>query len=280
MESKKEQTQPTEIKPTEKKTEKGAKIFEEIVEIDGKKMKHIKTYEPKLVKEYIPKGVLARQKLQPFNVAKTGEASRLDKNPVFFEVHGKGKQIKVKVDTSVKINKELHDIDRAIEDEKMKMKELEEMPEMDFGGYRGDRRFNENAAVRVSNIPFTMTNKEIREIFSKYGRIVMLTMPRPLAVTEEQKRNQKRQEKRAKKMAKKMAAGAKGKDAEKEKEKEEEEKKKEQQKAQEPEDTHRGFAFIYYENPDDAAAAIKSQNDKAYYSQIISVTKAKPRPRR
>ncbi len=258
-------------KPSEKQ-----KVVEEVVEVNGKKMKKVKIYERKLVKEYIPKGVIARQKLTPFNVEKTGEASRLDKNPVFFEVHGKGKQIKVKVDTLPRINQQLQEIERAIEDEKVRIRELDEAPEIEFGrGYQGDRGFSEDAVVRVSNIPDVMTNQEIRSLFSKYGRIVMMTMPRPLQVTEEQKRIQKRMEKRAKKMAKKMAAQGKPKEKE-----EKEEVKKEEGKTPEAEATHRGFAYIYYADPQAAAQAIKEINDKAYYSQIITVKKAQPRPRR
>ncbi|MDR3547928.1 MAG: RNA-binding protein [Candidatus Pacebacteria bacterium] len=247
------------------------RIVEEIVDVDGSKMKKLKKYEQKLVKEYIPKGVLARQKLQPFNVEKGGEASRLDKNPVFFEIHGKGKQIKVKVDTSRKINQELKEIERAIEGEKVRIRELdEEQNEVEFGRrYQVDRTVDENAVVRVSNIPDSMSNYEIRNLFSQYGKIIMLTMPKPVAVTDEQKKIQHRIEKRQRKHDKKMKGlGFKA-------EVSEEVKKVEP----ETERTHRGFAYIYYEDPASAAQSIKELNDQAFYSQIISVKKARPRGR-
>ena len=255
------------------------RIVEEIVEVDGKKMKKIKKYERKLVKEYISKGILARQKVAPFGVDKSKEGSRLDKNPVFFEVHGKGKQIKVKVDTMQKMNMAVQDIDRAIEDERVRIRELEdEQTEIEFSqNFRAERGVDDNAVVRVSNIPDMMTNFEVRELFQNYGRIVMMTMPKPTPISEEQKRNQKRAEKRMKRQEKKMRSITGKKELKKE---EKEETKKDVAKEAEAERTHRGFAYVYFAEPESAEAAIKELNDQAYYSQIISVKKARPRQRR
>jgi RNA recognition motif-containing protein len=252
------------------------RTVEEIVEVDGKKMKKIKKYGKKLVKEYIPKGLIARKKMAPFGLDKPGEPARPDKNPVFFEIHGKGKQIKVKVDTLPRINQQLKDIDRAIEGEKVRIKELDDQGEFDFShNFQARENCNENAVVRVSNIPDLMSNHEVRALFSKYGYIIMMTMPKPVAQSEEQKRNQKRAEKRQKKQEKKMKHILGKKDPDKVKE---EESKKVAEREAEAERTHRGFAYVYFKEPEAAAQAIKEVNDQPFYSQIISVKKARPRP--
>lgn len=253
------------------KPDDNVKVVEDIIEVDGKKMKRIRKYEKKLVKQFTPKGVLERQKIQPYNTKEMGEASALDRNPVFFVVHGKSKQIKVKVNTLTNINQMMQEIDQKIQNTKMKMKELEEGPEIDFRDRRRfDRPINEDAVVRVSNIPNEMNVHQIRDIFSYYGRIIMMSMPRPFVISEEEKRFQKRRERLAQKIAKRMAKN----NPQKEKEK-----PKEEEKQPPEETTHRGYAFVYFENSDDAIKAIKEMNEQAYYNQIISVKKAKPRPR-
>ena len=255
------------------------KVVEELVEVEGQKMKRVKKYVLKLQKNLVPKGVINRSKLIPFGVQDAKEASRLDKNPVFFAIHGKGKQIKVRVDTLPKINQQLKDIEREIEGEKVRMRELD--AEDEFGRFQdsyGRRELNENAAIRVSSIPDAMTVAEIREIFEKYGKIVRMAVPKPMPFSEEQKRAQKRAEKRTKRMLKRQSAmrgDKKGDKKEKEKEKKVEEKKEEEEK--EKEKKHRGFAFIYYSSPEEAQNAIQKENDKPYYSQIIGVKKALPR---
>eukprot|EP00831_Metopus_contortus_P042923 TRINITY_DN34479_c0_g1_i1.p1 TRINITY_DN34479_c0_g1~~TRINITY_DN34479_c0_g1_i1.p1 ORF type:complete len:283 (-),score=87.25 TRINITY_DN34479_c0_g1_i1:169-1017(-) len=250
---------------------------EEIVIVDGKKMKKIKRFEARVVREFTPKGVLRRQGLKPFGLGDHVEGSRIDKNPCFFEVHGKGKQIKVKVDTLPRINQEMKELDQAIEGEKIRMKELDENGmELDFTGgqFRGDRDVNEDAVLRVSNIPDIMTNMEMRKLFSKYGRIMMMTMPKPIPISEEQKRNQRRFEKRNQKREKKMKQMGLL------------EEKKEEEKAPlitsvrtEEEKNHRGFAYVYFYEPEAAAHAIAELHDKPFYSQVISVKKARPRRR-
>lgn len=257
------------------------RVVEEIVEVDGKKMKKIKKYVKKHVQEFVPKGIAERQNLAPFGIPKVGEPARFDKNPCFFEVHGRGKQIKVKVDTQLRINQQLREIDKQIEGDQVKIKELEEDKEMDFAqNFYRDRDINDQAVVRISNIPDAMTIADIRAIFSKYGRIIMLTMPKPTPTTEDQIRNQKRAEKRMKKQAKRFAKGRK--EVVKEvKEEEEKETKKEEVKEEkkETERTHRGFAYVYYEESQSSNQAIINENDCPHYSQIISVKKARPRPR-
>eukprot|EP00831_Metopus_contortus_P063480 TRINITY_DN5599_c0_g1_i2.p1 TRINITY_DN5599_c0_g1~~TRINITY_DN5599_c0_g1_i2.p1 ORF type:complete len:202 (-),score=56.65 TRINITY_DN5599_c0_g1_i2:50-655(-) len=182
--------------------------------------------------------------------------------------------IKVKVETLPFINQELKDIDHAIDDEKGKIKDLDNT-DMD---YEFDSRnsyysqIDQNAGVRVSNIPDNMTVQEIRDIFRKYGHITRMSMPRPIPVSEDQIRAQRRAQKRQKKRDKKMEA------IRKPSLKEEDQKEEEKKKAQSEEvKTHRGFAFIYFEFPEQAHDAIKREHDKAYYSQIISVRKAMPR---
>eukprot|EP00826_Nyctotherus_ovalis_P051413 TRINITY_DN6420_c0_g1_i5.p1 TRINITY_DN6420_c0_g1~~TRINITY_DN6420_c0_g1_i5.p1 ORF type:complete len:295 (-),score=83.76 TRINITY_DN6420_c0_g1_i5:17-811(-) len=253
------------------KPDDNVKVVEDIIEVDGKKMKRIRKYEKKLVKHFTPKGVLERQKIQPYNTKEMGEASALDKNPVFFVVHGKSKQIKVKVNTLANINQMMQEINQKIHREQIKMKELEEEPEIDFRDRRKfDKPINEDAVVRVGNIPNEMNVHQVRDLFSQYGKIIMMSMPRPFVLTEEEKRFQKRRERLAQKMAKKMAKN----NPQKEKEA-----PKDEEKHPPEETTHRGYAFVYYESYDSAVQAIKDMNEQAYYSQIISVKKAKPRPR-
>ncbi len=252
------------------------KVVEEIVEVDGKKMRRLKKYVAKLEKVFVPKGVLNRSNIVPFGVDNPKEASRLDKNPAFFAIHGKGKQIKVKVDTLPKINMQLKDIEREIEGERVRIRELE--TEDDFGRLQdryGRHDLNEDAAIRVSSIPDAMTVPEIKEIFSRYGKIVRMAVPRPIPITEEQKRAQKRAAKRDRRMQKRQQAFRGEKEKKKDKKEAKTEIKKEEDKKEEK--RHRGFAFIYYANTEDAEMAIKKENDKPYYSQIIGVKKAQPR---
>jgi len=248
------------------------KVVEDVIEVDEKKMKRIRKYEMKQVKRYTSKGVLERQNIKPFNTGDIGEASTLDRNPVFFAVHGKSKQIKVKVNTLAKINEQLKEIENEIRNKKMEIKELDTGPEIDFRDRsRFDRPINEDAVVRVSNIPNEMNVHQVKDMFSSYGKIIMMSMPKPFIVTEEEKRFQRRREKLAKKMAKRMAknTGDKNQTAE----------QPEEEKKPVEEAIHRGYAYIYFEHAEHANQAIKEINERAFYNQIISVRKAKPRPR-
>lgn len=245
-------------------------VVEDIVEVDGKKMKRIRKYEKKLVKHYTPKGVIERKSMKPFGIDGMGECSALDRNPVFFVVHGRSKQIKVKVNSLPIINQQLKEIDNEIQSKKMQIKELDEGPEIDFReGRRFERTITEDAVVRVSNIPNEINAQQIREMFSEYGKLIMMSMPRPFVITEEEKIFQKRRERLAKKRAKHLAKI--NPEALKEIERQEE------QKRPPEETTHRGYAYIYFEKAEDANKAIKEMNEMAYYNQVISVKKAKPR---
>lgn len=245
-------------------------VVEDVVEVDGKKMKRIRKFEKKLVKHYTPKGVIERRSIKPYGIEEMGESSTLDKNPVFFVIHGRSKQIKVKVNTLPRINEQLQEIDNEIQSNRMQIKELDEGPEIDFRERRRfERPINEDAVVRVSNIPNEMNAQEIREIFSNYGRLIMMSMPRPFVVTEEEKKFQKKRERLAKKRAKKLAKT--NPEALKEIERQEE------QKRPPEETTHRGYAYIYFESTEDANQAIREMNEMAYCNQVISVKKAKPR---
>jgi len=247
------------------------KVVEDVIEVDEKKMKRVRTYEMRKVKRYTPKGVLERQKITPFNVDEMGEASTLDRNPVFFEVHGKSKQIKVKVNTLTSINEQLKEIENEIKSKKVEIQELDTGPEIDSRDRnRFDKPINEDAVVRVSNIPNEMNIHQVRDMFSRHGKIIMMSMPKPFIITEEEKRFQRKREKFAKKMAKRMAKN--NPDASQSAEQQEEKKAVE-------EAIHRGYAYIYFEHAEQANEAIKWLNERAFHNQIISVRKAKPRPR-
>lgn len=208
------------------------------IEVEGvKKKKTLKCQKVK-VYETINKDVEERKKIKPFNVDenKIKSATCISDRNHFFTIFERNQNKKKQM--IIEFDNEETKLDRDIKHEEDTIKKIQEDEESIDHYQIFLNRINKEAVIKVTPIPDNYDLEDIRKIFSKFGNILVLNIPRNVPKSKDRQHLSKEEYNKH---------------------------------------PNKGIAFIYYDSSQSSEMAIKEENQQVHESLAWNVLKTVPR---